>query len=469
MNIMLKKWRFASAFAVILCFAAASAAILRQSSTRKSAANTVATTSVHNVVSTITAAATSAVGGSTAAVTAATTATSAAVVPALADGVMQLAPIASNFDVGSELVPAWGSGGLPASAAPDVVGAFRFICNASHLSYNDPIVYPGQPGASHLHQFFGNTKADANSTYASLRTTGDSTCTSKLNRSAYWMPAMLDGAGGVVVPDYVSIYYKRLPASDPACKTQGIACVNIPRGLKFVFGYNMLNAQAAPTGEAYFNCDGPTAKPGVYPDIVTAAANCPMGNRLGAVISAPDCWDGRNLDSPDHRSHVAYAGYGDWGYLKCPSTHPYVIPTFTMGVWYTTDARLNRSGTFNPAVPTWHLSSDEMPGTPMKRPGSTFHADWFGAWDDTVLAMWSDNCISKLLNCSGGDLGNGKQMKMYAGYLGGIAARGTAPRPLAAGRRCPGRIIQSGARAGRLKRPALTCNRNARKMASLRR
>jgi hypothetical protein len=76
-----------------------------------------------------------------------------------------------------------------------VVGAFRFICNPAHLAKDDPIGYPGQPGKSHLHQFFGNTAANANSTYESLRTTGQSTCNSPLNRSAYWMPAMMNGKG----------------------------------------------------------------------------------------------------------------------------------------------------------------------------------------------------------------------------------------------------------------------------------
>ena len=106
---------------------------------------------------------------------------------------------------------------IPASAAPDVVGAFRFVCSAGQLLHDDPIVYPGQPGKSHLHQFFGNTGANASSTYASLRKSGQSTCMSPLNRSAYWMPAMLDGKGNVVRPDHVTIYYKRRPASDPKC------------------------------------------------------------------------------------------------------------------------------------------------------------------------------------------------------------------------------------------------------------
>jgi hypothetical protein len=52
-----------------------------------------------------------------------------------------------------------------------------------------------------------------------------------------------------------------------------------------------------------------------------------------------------------------------------------------------------------------------MRWSPGLAPGTTFHADYFEAWDPTVKAMWTDNCINKMLNCSGGDLGNGKQLK----------------------------------------------------------
>jgi len=329
--------------------------------------------------------------------------------------------IPSNFDINTELVPAWGNGAIPASAAPDVVGAFRFICNPSHLGYNDPIVYPGLPGKSHLHQFFGNTLTDANSTYQSLRSSGMSTCNSPLNRSAYWIPAMLDGTGNVVKPDYISIYYKRRPDTDPLCQKIGKACVNLPRGLRFVFGKNMLDPSKASTGGGYFNCDGLPGGgfvSGHYPDIPTAAKNCPnvAGNRLGAIISAPECWDGVNLDSPDHRSHVAYSQYIGQAYPQCPSTHPYVIPTFTLGAWYAVDGNLDRSGTWSPGTKTWSLSSDMDSTGAMVKPGTSFHADWFGAWDDTVKAMWEGNCVNKLLNCSGGDLGNGKQLKMFSGF-----------------------------------------------------
>jgi hypothetical protein len=327
----------------------------------------------------------------------------------LAPVLTTVAAIASNFDATSLLVPAWGTGGIPASSRPDSLGAFRFICAPGQVRADDPVVYPGQPGKSHLHQFFGNTGTNAYSTYQSLRTSGDSTCNNMLNRSAYWIPAMLNGKGQVVRPDYVSIYYKRLPASSPTCAVQGKACVDLPRGLRYVFGYNMATGKGA---DFYFNCDGPTGTPGHYPDIVAAAKACPNGNRLGAVITAPDCWDGVNLDSADHRSHMAYPSYGWWGYAKCPATHPYVVPTFTLGAWYTTDNDLNRSGQWSANMQTWSLASDNMPGMARQRPGTTLHADWFGAWDDNVMKMWTDNCINKQLNCSGGDLGNGKQLKV---------------------------------------------------------
>ena len=327
---------------------------------------------------------------------------------------VELPAIASNFDVNRYLIPSWGSGDIPVSAAPDIVGAFRFICSPGQLLSDDPIMYPGQSGRSHLHQFFGNTATNANSTYTSLRTGGESTCNNMLNRSAYWIPAMMNGKGKVVRPDYISIYYKRRPTSDPEClRMAAKGCRDLPRGLRYIFGYNMATGEG---GAFYFNCDGPTAVPGHYPDIVAAAQACPIGNRLGATISAPDCWDGKNLDSADHRSHMAYPSYGSWGYQKCPDTHPYVVPAFTLGAWYTTDADLDRSGTWSPSTTTWRLSSDTMAGMAPQRPGTTMHADWFGAWDDGVMKMWSDNCVNKLLNCSGGDLGNGKQLRMFDGF-----------------------------------------------------
>src|SRR5690606_18586551 len=92
---------------------------------------------------------------------------------------------------------------------PYEIGAFRTSCSFSHMNYDDPIVFPGQPGKAHLHAYFGNTLADASSTAESLRNSGNSTCRGGIaNRSAYWVPAVIDENGAPVKPNSAQIYYK---------------------------------------------------------------------------------------------------------------------------------------------------------------------------------------------------------------------------------------------------------------------
>jgi hypothetical protein len=312
--------------------------------------------------------------------------------------------IPSNFDVNTTLTAAWGSGAIAPENSTDVVGAFRFICGAGHLSYDDPIVYPGQPGRSHLHQYYGNTTANAYSTFASLRAAGDSTCNNMgndtaANRSAYWMPAMLDGKGNVVLPDYVQVYYKREPLDSPACDPKSPSragiCIGIPNGVKFIQGFNMADGSNPRPGnfhcgtEAFYNLNGMKSR-------------CAVGSRLGMSINSLKCWNGQ-LDSPDHRSHFSPEIRNEsTGWVnKCPSTHPYLLPKFTITAFYTI-----RDGD---DLDLWSLASDAMyPNLPK---GSTLHFDYFEAWDSGVKDMWVNNCIGRKLNCSGGDLGNGKQLK----------------------------------------------------------
>jgi hypothetical protein len=48
------------------------------------------------------------------------------------------------------------------------------------------------------------------------------------------------------------------------------------------------------------------------------STNCESG--LNARVQFPACWDGVNLDSPDHMSHTAYLSELDNG--SCPDSHP---------------------------------------------------------------------------------------------------------------------------------------------------
>jgi hypothetical protein len=178
--------------------------------------------------------------------------------------------------------------------------------------------------------------------------------------------------------------------------------IPLPNGLRFIMGFNMASGkQVQGWGAPDFGCNGPVVNVNGLATMAEALKNCPAGHQLRMVLHAPECWDGKNLDSADHQSHLAHASFGDWGYLRCPSTHPYVIPAFELAASYSIAAGDDTS--------LWRLSSDAM--HPELGQGGTWHGDWFGAWDPTAQAMWTDNCINKKLNCSGGDLGNAKGMK----------------------------------------------------------
>lgn len=329
----------------------------------------------------------------------------------------------TDHNVLNDLQKSWGTGAIPASNAPDVVGAFRFICAHNNLLYDDPTVYPGQPGASHLHDQTGVDGWNANSNYVNLRQSGGgSKCNDVAgadhnqtehsnagNRTPYWQPALLDGKGNVILPDFTAFYYKRRPLTDPVVSDptnpqyQGKA-VPLPQGIKFIFGAFPSNSSATPVPTISYACTNgaPGAtypSDGTFAGVIACAKNNPGGSLL-VRMTAPDCWDGVNLDFADHRSHVAYGSWSS-GYYKCDAGHPYVIPAFTYAALYT-------------ILPTdngdIHWSSDEMDNT--KPRGWSFHVDYGpAAWDPIVKSYWENGCLDRMLNCSGGDLGNGLQLK----------------------------------------------------------
>src|SRR6186713_2910022 len=51
---------------------------------------------------------------------------------------------------------------------------------------------------------------------------------------------------------------------------------------------------------------------------------CPRGIRSNLIF--PSCWDGKNLDSPDHKSHMAHGGVGGFSHTTCPASHPIRMP-----------------------------------------------------------------------------------------------------------------------------------------------
>jgi hypothetical protein len=269
------------------------------------------------------------------------------------------------------------------------IGAFRTVCDFSHMAFDDPIVYPGQPGRSHLHAFFGNTRVDGNSTAESIAAGGNSTCRGgTVNRTAYWAPAIIDTRDGTPVkPEVLIAYYKT--------GYHGIAPAAVqlmPAGLRMIAGDS---SASAPTsgGVAIFTCIDPSTGNG--PRTAELPSTCPVGNTIWATVMFPQCWDGVHLDSPDHKSHMAYPINGG-----CPSSHPVPFPEVGLNFTYTvTDAA---------AVAHWRLASDNYDSS--KPAGYSLHADWFNGWKPEAMQSFIRNCEQASRDCFAHLLGNGQMM-----------------------------------------------------------
>jgi hypothetical protein len=266
------------------------------------------------------------------------------------------------------------------------VGYFRVFCQYSHMAFDDPIVYPNQPGASHLHTFFGNTRASAASTSNSIARSGNSSCQGGIaNRSSYWIPTLLDAQKQPVVPTLGLMYYKT-GFVDFASIQQ------IPVGLRMIAG----NASSS-VGQGHNMAWGCVEHD--LPDnsgfIPSADACGGPGNHIKLRVVFPQCWDGVNLDSLNHKSHMSYPD--PW--QGCPSSHPIELPEITINVHY----KIPSSGTTG-----WRLSSDNystsLPG------GFSLHGDFMNGWRDDIAAMWIRNCIHAALDCNAGLLGEGKAL-----------------------------------------------------------
>ena len=316
------------------------------------------------------------------------------------------------FDIASGFQATWGTGEVPGLYTTDrSEGAFRFTCGGDgKVVSDDPLVYPNQPGKAHLHKAWGNADFSAATTPTSLAASATTNCNItpfSVNRSTYWMPALLDEAGNVVQPDNVSVYYKRGTSTSGYCDPNSIKfigkCVGLPNQIRYIFGWDSYNPTAKVLGASWYCTGGDKLHHSNLNDVF--ASGCKAGDILIANTIAPNCWDGKYLDTPDHRSHVAYADYssGD-GWAHCPAGYSYNIPQEeNKAAWTVTAAMIRSDGTS-----LVRLSSDSM--LPGGRPGETLHADYIESWVGAAKKIWMDNCIEKALSCSGGDLGNGKQL-----------------------------------------------------------
>ncbi len=158
---------------------------------------------------------------------------------------------------------------------------------------------------------------------------------------------------------------------------------NFPAGLRMIAGTSS-STSPQNTGIVWYSCDDGQTSPSL--------PNCPPGSLFIMSVEFPQCWDGRNLDSPDHKSHMAYgAGWPDRG---CPASHPVPLAQITQHFRY----RVPSTG-----MSTWRLSSDMYTGPA----GYSGHADWFNGWHAPTFQRMLDNCYRGPYDCHMNLLGDG--------------------------------------------------------------
>ena len=239
----------------------------------------------------------------------------------------------------------------PPADADERSGNFLVKCPFSHRDQVDPIVSPGPSGtrSHHLHDFFGNTSVDSNSTYASMSDAG-TTCVFRGDTAGYWTPALLDPDGTPVEPLALFSYYRSRPADYSAT-------VAFPPDFRMIAG-----GEGQFPDHVWWNCHDDDSEEVRY----DAPPRCTTSDLVAAIVF-PNCWDGSHIDATDHRSHLVYPT-GD----RCPASHPVKLPNVRYAVHYP-----EGSGGAG-----WTL----VDGTTVP------HGDFWNTWDQSELERWLDDC-----------------------------------------------------------------------------
>ena len=241
---------------------------------------------------------------------------------------------------------------------------FQANCSVTHDLPDDPIVYAGKPGASHMHTFMGSTVTNAGTTPDQLLA-GSTACKAPGDKSGYWMPTLYNGDRAMDPIGPQVIYYK-------TGITDYTAVRPFPKGLRFVVGDPASNAadfkghpgfvEGWECGNSSFNIDFPVT--------------CPAGTELNIRFQAPSCWNGLDLDTPDHRSHMAYPVNG-----VCPKDHPVAVPMIEFKMAFPVSGDMSLV----------HLASGR---------GFSFHYDFMNGWDPATLQAMVTHCINGGLQCN---------------------------------------------------------------------
>jgi hypothetical protein len=244
-------------------------------------------------------------------------------------------PVASDFVDITKVQP--NVKGKPRNQGNASTGTFTTRCgvnaNGSHNTDN-VIVAPGvKNGAHHLHDYVGNQTNDAfanNNTFAA----GQTSCQNQQDKSLYYWPVLRvqngtqdfdqnnDGGGkeGNVGKILVAKQAQIKFVGNPTSKV-----VAMPQFLRIITGDAKAFTNGTANANAHWSCTGFENKV----QLTDKYPICPQGSNVVRTFAFQSCWDGQNIDSANHRTHVAFADAGG----NCQNGFK-AIPQLTMRLVY---------------------------------------------------------------------------------------------------------------------------------------
>ncbi|KAL1742256.1 hypothetical protein HDZ31DRAFT_43667 [Schizophyllum fasciatum] len=274
--------------------------------------------------------------------------------------------------------------------ASQLTSPHRYADNVLTTQRIDPILTPGQV-ATHVHAVIGGSNFGLDLTSSdALR---NSSCTSvpiREDKSSYWYPVRPFKAMELTLIwkngsfSYVDGRLGLTARSDYLFNNSANATTPFPDDFRMISGdpdLRTINASSFAQQAVTFLClaDGGVSRR--YKEI--PHGECPNG--LRSQINFPSCWDGKNVDSADHRSHVAFLSAGpDSGMCEDPA-FPYTLPRIFMEVYWITQVwDVYRSQSYFPDQPFVFANGDPT--------GYGYHADFFNGWEPAALKNALDYC-----------------------------------------------------------------------------
>ena len=189
-------------------------------------------------------------------------------------------------------------------------GSFTVDCGTNqnnHHNSDNFIVTPGiDHGALHVHDYVGNRTTTARSNDRSLAA-GGTTCANN-DKSTYFWPVIrvkqeangkantqpgpdAGNIGRLVEPNQVKITF----SSGGASKVTAT-----PQFLRSITGDAKEVTNGPANARASWTCSGFENR------ITNKYPVCPGSSAVERILDFPSCWDGKNLDSANHRTHIVF-------------------------------------------------------------------------------------------------------------------------------------------------------------------